>query len=86
MPYNVYISRGAEKDLAKIPTNSTRKIATAIDGLEDNPRPHGSKKLKGSIENLWRIRVGDYRVIYLVEDTIKVVDVRKIGHRKDIYE
>lgn len=46
----------------------------------------GEKKLEGKKEEIWRIRVGDYRIIYLIEDTIKIVEIRKIGHRKDIYE
>jgi len=86
MSYTIYISKGAEKDLAKIPANTTKKIVSTIDGLENNPRPRGSKKLKGSEENFWRVRVGDYRIVYLIEDTIKVIDIRKIGHRKDVYE
>ena len=49
------------------------------------PRPAGSKKLQGASENLWRIRTGDYRIIYAIEDTIKIIEIRKIGHRKDIY-
>lgn len=53
--------------------------------LANNPRPIGSKKLKGASENLWRIRIGDYRVVYLIEDSIKIIEIRKIGHRKDIY-
>ena len=63
-----------------------KKVAVAIDELAIEPRPEGSKKLKSSDENLWRIRIGDYRVLYIIEDTIKVVEIRKIGHRKDIYE
>lgn len=63
-----------------------QSIAGAIDGLSSNPRPDGSKKLKGSDENMWRIRIGDYRVIYIIEDEIKVINVRKVGNRKDIYK
>jgi mRNA interferase RelE/StbE len=53
--------------------------------LAENPRPAGVKKLKGNNEDLYRIRSGDYRVVYSIEDEIRVVDIRKIGHRKDIY-
>lgn len=63
-----------------------KKVGVAIDELAIEPRPEGSKKLKSSDENLWRIRIGDYRVLYIIEDTIKVVEIRKIGHRKDICE
>ncbi|MDH5475728.1 MAG: type II toxin-antitoxin system RelE/ParE family toxin [Cyclobacteriaceae bacterium] len=84
--YFIKFKKKAYKDLLKLPSTVIKKIVTSIDGLAINPRPDGSKKLKGSDENLWRIRIGNYRVIYLVEDTIKVIEVRKLGHRKDIYE
>jgi mRNA interferase RelE/StbE len=61
------------------------KIALAIDELIQEPTPHGCKKLKGEKEYLWRIRVGDYRIIYLIEDSIQIIEIRKIGHRKDVY-
>ncbi len=57
-----------------------------IDKLASDPRPAGSKKLKDSEEDLWRIRVGDYRIIYLIDDQIRIVNIRKVGHRKDVYE
>ncbi|MCX6198950.1 MAG: type II toxin-antitoxin system RelE/ParE family toxin [Bacteroidetes bacterium] len=84
--FAVRILRDAEKDLAKIPTSTLKKIFPAIKALAVNPRPHGCKKLKGMEEYLWRIRVGDYRVVYSIDDEIKLVEVRKAGHRKDIYE
>lgn len=83
--YTVVVSRGAEKDLDKLTKKALVPISRSIDALEENPRPPGCKKLKGTNENLWRIRVGDYRVIYAIADEIKIVDVRKVGHRKDIY-
>lgn len=83
--YKVVISRSAEKDLAKLPRKALLPISNAIDTLEENPRPPGCKKLKGATENLWRIRVGDYRIIYAIADEVQIVDVRKIGHRRDIY-
>jgi mRNA interferase RelE/StbE len=64
---------------------STTRIIKAILNLSDNPRPQGSKKLKGGFEN-WRIRIGDYRIIYAIDDEILIVDIRKVGHRKDIYD
>ncbi len=59
-------------------------IKTAIYSLAANPRPHGCKKLKG--RDGYRIRVGDYRIIYNIFDNILTVDVVALGHRKDIYE
>lgn len=86
MSYTISIRKEALKELAVLPKKSVAQIKTAIDTLADNPRPAGCKKLKGQQESLWRIRVGDYRVIYAIEDAIKVVNIRKVGHRKDIYE
>ena len=64
----------------------TEKMAFAIDSLSENPRPAGSKKLKGKEEYLWRIRVGDYRILYAIEETIKIIDIRRIGQRGNVYE
>jgi mRNA interferase RelE/StbE len=84
--FHIRFKKKAYKELLKAPAAMIKRVVAAIDELAIDPRPEGSKKLKGSRENLWRIRIGDYRVIYLIEETIKVVEVRKIGHRKDIYE
>jgi mRNA interferase RelE/StbE len=83
--YTVVVGKTATKELEKLPTPVVKKIVPAIVSLEENPSPKGCKKLQG-FENLWRIRVGNYRIIYAIEDVIMLVDVRKIGHRKDIYE
>ena len=84
--YKVIVLRSAEKDLSKLPSQVVKKIFPALEKLAENPRPAGSKKLVGQEENLWRLRIGDYRIIYLIEDKIRVVEIRKAGHRKDIYE
>lgn len=84
--YQVTIARQALKELENLPKKSTLQIVKAIDDLSINPRPTGCKKLKGENEYLWRIRVGNYRVIYSIDDKIKIIDVRKIGHRKEIYD
>ena len=84
--YAVRFKKSAEKELERLPTQIIRRISKAIDSLAENPRPVGSKKLQGQKESLWRIRIGDYRVIYLVEDVIKIIEIRRISHRKDIYE
>jgi mRNA interferase RelE/StbE len=83
--YRVVVSRSANKELQELPTQVVNRIVPQIMKLGENPRPPGCKKLKGEKES-WRIRVGDYRVVYSIEDEVRVVDVRKIGHRKDIYE
>lgn len=84
--YTVIVVRSAEKDLSRLPAQIVKKIFPSLEKLALNPRPAGSKKLVGQDENLWRIRIGDYRVVYLIEDKIKVVEIRKAGHRKDIYQ
>jgi mRNA interferase RelE/StbE len=73
------------KELVELPKQASIKLTQAIDSLANNPRPIGCKKLKGEKEYLSRIRVGDYRVIYQIEDVVKIVEIRKIGNRKDIY-
>jgi len=83
--YTVVVGKSATKELEKLPSTVVKKLVLTIVSLEENPRPKGCKKLQG-FENLWRIRVGNYRIIYAIEDVIMLVDVRKIGHRKDIYE
>ena len=86
MLYKVDITKHALKELIALPIKVSTQITKAIDSLEKNPRPIGSKKLKGETDYLWRIRVGNYRVIYTIEDAVKIIEVRKIGHRKDIYD
>jgi len=83
--YRIEISKPAAREIRNLPKTVVARILPAILALADDPRPAGGKKLSGSRENLWRIRVGDYRVIYLVNDTIQLIDVRKAGHRKNIY-
>jgi len=84
--YQVSIKREALKELKQIPKRTAATVVHAIEQLGNEPRPHGCLKLKGAKENLWRIRVGDYRIIYLISDTLKIINVRNIGDRKDVYE
>jgi mRNA interferase RelE/StbE len=81
--YQLFIERSAQKNLAKIQPNDRERIIVAIRNLADNPRPAGSKKLTG--RNAWRIRIGDYRVIYEIEDNKLIILVVDVGHRKEIY-
>ncbi|MEH2401797.1 type II toxin-antitoxin system RelE family toxin [Nostoc sp.] len=85
MTYKVEILRGALKQLKKIPSELQERIQIKIDDLATEPRPNGVKKLKGK-ENAYRIRVGDYRVIYDIFDYLLVVNVVEVGHRKNIYK
>jgi mRNA interferase RelE/StbE len=81
--YHIEIKKSAQKELAEIPAPYNRKIVDAIDGLAEEPRPQNVKKLKG--EDGYRIRVGDYRVIYTIEDVVKIVEVQRVRNRKDAY-
>jgi mRNA interferase RelE/StbE len=82
--YEVVFSKRAEKSLLKLSGKVIEKIIPEIVALESDPRPNGCKKLKGYAD-VWRIRIGDYRVIYSIDDIILLVDIRDVGNRKDIY-
>jgi mRNA interferase RelE/StbE len=84
MAYKIEIKPSAVKSLSKIPRPHRRRIAKRIDGLAEDPRPKDSKKLSGE-QDLHRIRVGDYRIIYQVEDDVLIVLVVRIGSRGDVY-
>jgi len=84
MRYEVFIKSGAERQLKKLPGQYRKIITEAILGLADNPRPFGVKKMSG-MENHFRIRVGDYRIIYTIQDKKLVVVVIRIGARKEVY-
>jgi mRNA interferase RelE/StbE len=85
MDYTIYFKESARKELLNLPQKIQHKVSLSVDALSNNPRPNGVKKLKGQGENLWRIRVGDYRIVYLIDDTIRIVNIRKIGNRRDVY-
>jgi len=82
--YIVVLSKKAQKALDKFSDHIADPILDAIADLEENPKPIGSKNLKG--RDGYRIRVGDYRIIYDVFDTELIIDVVALGQRKDIYK
>jgi mRNA interferase RelE/StbE len=84
MAYSLRIRRSAEKEIAGIPQKIRAKIIDTIRNLAGQPRPYGCKKLSGE-DRAWRIRVGDYRVIYEVDDLELRVDIRVVAHRKEAY-
>jgi mRNA interferase RelE/StbE len=84
MAYRVEVKSQAEKALAAIPNPHRRRIAKAIDGLAQQPRPAGCTKLAG-VDNAYRIRVGDYRIVYQIMDRVLIVYIIRVAHRKDIY-
>ena len=83
--YSIELTRYAEKQYGKLNPMVRSRIRQRIEGLRKNPRPPGCRKMTG-LESTWRIRVGDYRVVYEILDKHLLVLVIKIGHRRDIYE
>ena len=81
--YEVVVTRSVQKQLSKLPNRIADLLEEAMVKLEEDPRPIGCKKLKG--RNAYRIREGNYRIIYEIEDNILLVKVIKVGHGKDIY-
>jgi mRNA interferase RelE/StbE len=82
--YKVLLERTAEKDLARLSHDLHARVIEVIKSLAHNPRPSGCRKLSGT-KNDWRIRVGDYRVIYEIADVIRVVRVHRVRHRREVY-
>ena len=82
--YRVLLESAAEKDLRRLSPDIHDRVITVIQGLTANPRPPGCRKLTGS-KNDWRIRVGDYRVLYEIADAIRVVRVNRVRHRREVY-
>lgn len=86
MKYNVQITHKIAKKLLRLPKKDQKKIVEKIDLLTVNPKPDGYKKLSGqSNPALYRIRIGDYRIIYAVEEDRLIILIVEVGHRKDIY-
>ena len=82
--YNIVVTRSAEKELSKLNRITRARIGNAIDQLRLSPRPRGSEKIAGS-ENQRRIRVGDFRVIYTIDDRVVTITVIRVGNRRDVY-
>ncbi len=83
--YDVQFKASAAKEFRKLPPDTKARIRKAINALKTDPRPPGVKKLTGEI-NLYRIRVGDFRVIYEIDEEAKIVFVTRIRHRRDVYQ
>jgi mRNA interferase RelE/StbE len=83
--YTVFLKPAAERALKRIAQPTLRRIAKAIDNLGTNPRPTGVTALQGE-PGLLRIRVGDYRIIYIIRDDVLTVLVVTIGHRREVYQ
>lgn len=84
MTYRVIVKPAAERDLEKLPRDVLRRVTERMIALEEDPRPPGCKKLTGE-EDLYRIRVGDYRVVYEVDDGERGVRIARVRHRREVY-
>ncbi len=82
--YRVTFARSARKELEALELSVLERVFARIEGLAQNPRPQNCKKLRGR-RNLWRMRVGDYRIIYSIDDDGEIVDIIAVRHRKDAY-
>jgi mRNA interferase RelE/StbE len=82
--WQIEIKRSARKALLALPSTMRRRLGERIDALADEPRPPGARKLAGS-DIQYRIRVGDYRILYEIHDNRLVINVIKIGHRREVY-
>ena len=81
--YKITIKKSAAKELADIPKKDLPKIVKRIQALAQNPRPDDSKRL--SRKEQYRVRQGDYRIVYSVDDKVMAVEIVKIGHRREVY-
>ena len=82
--YGIELTKKAEKQFKKLDKDSQKRIAKKIDALARTPRPNGMKKLSGE-DDVYRIREGDYRIVYAIQDSKLIILVVKIGHRRDVY-
>lgn len=82
--YNIQFKRSVAKDLRKLPKKDIKRILARIDSLAENPRAKGCEKLSG--QELYRVRQGLYRILYLIQDDQLIIQVIKVGHRSSIYQ
>lgn len=81
--YNILLTRSAAKELEGVPTKDRQRIVRRIGALAENPRPAGAERLSG--DDKYRIRQGDYRILYEIEDDQLVVTVVRVGNRREVY-
>jgi mRNA interferase RelE/StbE len=82
--YRIYLEHAAEKDLAQLTPEVHSRIINGIKGLASNPRPPGCRKLAGTASD-WRVRIGDYRIVYEIADAVRIVRVHRVRHRREVY-
>ena len=83
--YSILFARSARKELAALSNSLIERILRKIESLAVEPRPAGCKKLQGN-SNLWRIRIGDYRVVYSIDKVIEIIEIIRIKHRREVYD
>jgi mRNA interferase RelE/StbE len=83
--YSVEVKPSARKELESLPDNVLARVLQKMNSLRTAPRPAGCKKLKG-YKDQWRVRVGDWRVVYIIEDAAKLISITRIAHRREVYE
>ena len=83
--YAIDIKPSARRELENLSDILIARLLPKIEGLTANPRPSGCRKLRG-YKDLWRIRVGNYRVVYIIDDDRKTLSVTRVAHRRDVYE
>jgi mRNA interferase RelE/StbE len=81
--YSIEIKRSAAREIEDLPLKTRRLVVERIGGLADDPRPRGCEKLAGGEH--YRIRQGEYRIVYTIEDAVLTVWVVKVAHRRDVY-
>ena len=84
MAFRVEWKKSTRKDLRKLPASVVERIVEVVEDLAENPFPHGVEKLSGS-EHAYRIRLGEYRVVYEVVTESRLVEIQRVRHRKDVY-
>jgi len=82
--FRIEWKKSTRKDLRKLPAFVEERIVRAVEDLAENPFPHGVEKLSGS-QHAYRIRLGDYRIIYEVVIELKLIEIQRVRHRKDVY-
>jgi len=86
LTFNVELSRAAERDLLGLPSSMIHRVDAALSRMKEEPRPVGALKLHGKTENGWRVRVGDYRILYTIDVGTMTVRVYRIEHRQSVYK
>jgi mRNA interferase RelE/StbE len=84
MAFRIEWKKSTRKDLRKLSADTAERIVEAVENLAENPFPNGVEKLSGS-EHAYRIRLGDYRIVYEVVAESKMVEIQRVRHRKDVY-